>query len=69
MLGVLSVLWEIASCFPDVDFATLTRDPVYSRSVAGIQFILVGVEESLKCVGGEVVDHDACLLEDALEFI
>ena len=59
----------MASCFPDVDFATLTRDAVYSCSVAGIRFILVGVEESLKFVGSGVVDLDACFLEDALEFV
>ena len=61
--------WEIPSCFSDVDFATLTRDPVYSRPVAGIRFILMGVEKSLKFVGGGVVDLDACLFEDALELM
>ena len=70
MLGVLSVLLgEIPFCFPNVDFATFTRDPVYSRSVAGIWFILMGVEKSLKFVGRGVVDLDACLLEDALELM
>ena len=39
--------------FSDVHFATLTRDPVYSRSVAGVRFILVCVEKSLKFVGTE----------------
>ena len=47
--------WEIPSCFPDVDFATLTRDPVYSRSVAGTRFILKGVEKSLKFVGSRKI--------------
>ena len=63
MLGVLSV----SLGFPDVDFATLTTDPVYS--VAGIWFILIGVEKSLKFVGGRVVDLGASLLEDALKFM
>ena len=59
----------VKSCFPDVDFATLTRDPVYSCSVAGIRFIFMGVEKSLKFVGREAVDLDACLLEDVLELM
>ena len=56
--------WEILSCFPDVNFATLTRDLVYSRSVAGIRFILVVVEKFLKFVGGGVVDLYAWSLCD-----
>ena len=47
-LGVPSASWGHSVLFPDVDFATLTGNPVYSRSVAGIRFILMDVEKSLK---------------------
>ena len=43
-------------CFSDADLVTLTWDPVYCCSVAGIRFVRVGVENSLKLVWGRVVD-------------
>ena len=49
---------------------SLTWDSVYSRSVAGIRFILLGVEETLKLHWGRVVVNvNACLSVDALGFM
>ena len=51
-----------------VPSATLTRGPVDFNSVAGIWFNLMGVEKSFKLVQGRS-GINACLLEDALEFM